>query len=294
MTELLRGAPVARAISEGVRRRAEALRESGTVPALALVRVGASEDDLSYERAALRRAEKVGVEVRRIVLPADCSQGDLDDAIRGVNGDRRVHGCLVFRPLPGHLDQRSPARLLDPAKDVDGITGGSLLGVFTGRGGGFAPCTAEAVVEILERSGERIEGARVTVVGRSLVVGRPLAMMLMARNATVTICHTRTADVSACCREADIVVACAGAARFIGRDCMRPGQCVVDVGINWDEREGRLVGDVDEAAAEGVVRALTPVPGGVGAVTTSVLMEHVVRSAESAAARDEGLENPWL
>ena len=287
MAELLRGAPVARAITEDLVARADGLRARGIVPTLAILRVGEREDDLSYERGALKRCEKVGIEARRIVLPADCGQAALEEAIRGLNADPSVHGVLMFRPLPAPLDESAAAALLDPAKDVDCMTPASLLSTLASGAAagtkGFAPCTAESVIRILDHYRVPLEGARVAVVGRSLVIGKPVSLMLQARNATVTMCHTRTRDLAAELRRADIVVAAAGHARTVGADAVAPGQVVVDVGINWDDTAGKLVGDVDFDAVEPIVAAITPVPGGVGAVTTSVLASHVIESAERSA-----------
>lgn len=284
MTELLRGAPVAAAISEEVAARAASLAGRGVVPTLAILRVGQRPDDLSYERAAARRCEKVGVGVRRLALPEDAGTEVLLDTVRLVNKDPSIHGCLIMRPLPAHVDEAAVCAALDPAKDVDGVTAGSLYGVFAARPVGFPPCTAQAVLALLDHYGIRLSGARASVVGRSLVIGRPVAMMLLARDATVTLCHTRTADLAAELRDADVVVVAAGHAGTVGADALRPGQVVVDVGINWDELSQSLVGDVDAAAADGVVRAITPVPGGVGSVTTAILARHVVEAAERSCS----------
>lgn len=284
MTELLRGAPVAAAISEEVAARAASLAGRGVVPTLAILRVGQRPDDLSYERAAARRCEKVGVGVRRLALPEDAGTEVLLDAVRLVNKDPSIHGCLIMRPLPAHVDEAAVCAALDPAKDVDGVTAGSLYGVFAARPVGFPPCTAQAVLALLDHYGIRLSGARAAVVGRSLVIGRPVAMMLLARDATVTLCHTRTVDLAAELRDADVVVVAAGHAGTVGADALRPGQVVVDVGINWDERSQSLVGDVDAAAADGAVRAITPVPGGVGSVTTAILARHVVEAAERSCS----------
>ena len=284
MAELLRGAPVAASIQDGLVPRVRALRDSGVVPALAIVRVGTRSDDLSYERAAEKRCDAVGVEVQKHVLPEGCSQGDLERVLAGVSRDPLVHGCLLFRPLPSGLDEAAAAAALDPAKDVDAITEGSLLSTLAGRLGGFAPCTAEAVVALLDHYGVELDGSEVCVVGRSLVIGRPVAALLLSRNATVTVCHTHTRDLSVCCGRADVIVAAAGHAGTVGASCVREGQVVVDVGINWDERAGRLVGDVDFDAVEPIARAVTPVPGGVGSVTTSILARHVVEAAERTLA----------
>ena len=280
MAELLKGGPVARAITEDLASRAAALKAAGVAPRLAIVRVGEREDDLSYERGALKRCEKVGIEARRVLLPGDCSQEELLRVVRELNDDASVHGILLFRPLPDQLDEAEVARALDPAKDVDCMTPSSLLHTLTGMGEGFAPCTAEAVLAILDHYEVPLEGVRVAVVGRSLVIGKPVSLMLQVRNATVTMCHTRTHDLASELKRADVIVAAAGHAGTVGAECVSPGQVVVDVGINWDERAGKLVGDVDFDAVEPVVGAITPVPGGVGAVTTSILAKHVIESAE--------------
>ena len=282
MAELWKGAPAAAALTEQLIPRAQALRERGIVPTLAIIRVGERPEDLSYERGAMKRCEKVGVAVRQFLLTAVSSQADLMDVIEEVNRDQSIHGCLLFRPLPRHMDEQAACAALDPAKDVDGITPGSLAAVFAGSGAGYLPCTAQACLELLDHYGYELKGKRAVVVGRSLVIGKPASMLLLGRHATVTICHTRTADLPAECRRADVLIAAAGKAGVVGASCLSPGQVVIDVGINADE-EGNLVGDVDFAAAEPVVTAITPVPGGVGAVTTSVLARHVIEAAEKAA-----------
>ena len=281
MAEHWKGAPVAQALTERLAARADQLKVQGIVPTLAIVRVGERPEDLSYERGALKRCEKVGIRVRQFALPKESSHGDLLAVIRQINGDREIHGCLLFRPLPPQMDEEAICAALDPAKDVDGITAGSLASVFAGSGAGYPPCTAQACMEILNYYGCDLTGKRAVVVGRSLVVGKPLAMLLLGQNATVTLCHTRTADLAAECRRAEVLIAAAGRASMIGRDHLSPGQLVLDVGINVDE-EGNLVGDVDFAAADAIVGAVTPVPGGVGAVTTSVLAAHVLQAAEQA------------
>ena len=282
MAELWKGAPAAAALTEQLIPRAQALRERGIVPTLAIIRVGERPEDLSYERGAMKRCEKVGVAVRQFLLTAVSSQADLMDVIEEVNRDQSIHGCLLFRPLPRHMDEQAACAALDPAKDVDGITPGSLAAVFAGSGAGYPPCTAQACLELLDHYGYELKGKRAVVVGRSLVIGKPASMLLLGRHATVTICHTRTADLPAECRRADVLIAAAGKAGVVGASCLSPGQVVIDVGINAGE-DGSLVGDVDFAVAEPVVKAITPVPGGVGAVTTSVLARHVIEAAEKAA-----------
>ncbi len=288
MAKLLKGAPVAARLTEEVTSRAAVLSARGVVPTLCLIRVGERADDLSYERGLLKRAASAGVDVRKVVLDAACSQGELMAAIASANADPAVHGILMFRPLPASLDEAAACEAIAPEKDVDCLTSASLAGVFTGSGEGYAPCTAGAVMHLLADAGVPLEGVRVTVVGRSLVIGRPVAMMLQAADATVTMCHSKTRDLAQCCREADVLVVACGRARMVGADCVRAGQVVVDVGINWDESAGRLVGDVDFDAVEPIVDAVTPVPGGVGSLTTAVLMQHVVQAAERVAARTKG------
>lgn len=281
MARLLRGAPLAKEMAGELSLRAAKLAARGCAPTLEVVRVGADPSDLSYERSLVKRAATVGVKVVSSALPGSASEERVRGEILRAGADGSVHGVMVFRPLPRGIDGDRVARAIDPSKDVDGITPASLYGVFSGSGTGFAPCTAEAVVELLTRSGIALEGARVTVVGRSLVVGRPLAALLLARDATVTVCHTRTRDVASCCREADIVIAATGHPGTVGADAVRAGQTVVDVGTTWSEAEGRLVGDVAFDDVEPVVDAITPVPGGVGALTTTVLMRHVIEAAEA-------------
>ena len=281
MAQLWKGAPVAAALTEQLSQRAQALIAKGVAPTLAIVRVGERPEDLSYERGALKRCEKVGIAVRQYLLTAASSQTDLMEVIEEINGDDSIHGCLLFRPLPKHMDEAAVCAALSPAKDVDGITAGSLAAVFSGSGAGYPPCTAQACLEILDHYGYELKGKRAVVVGRSLVIGKPVSMLLLGRHATVIICHTRTADLPAECRRADVLVAAAGKAGAVSAQCLAPGQVVLDVGINVDE-DGNLVGDVDFAAAENTVEAITPVPGGVGAVTTSVLARHVIEAAEKA------------
>lgn len=280
MAELLRGAPVAAAVTKDVADRAARLAAAGVTPRLALVRVGERPDDLAYERGAEKRCKAAGIALERRVLPSDCGQDALEETLRELGADGAVHGILLFRPLPEHLDEPAACSAVPAEKDVDAATPASLLATLSGKGTGFAPCTAEAVVALLDHYGVPLDGADVTVVGRSLVIGRPLAALLLTRNATVTTCHTHTRNLAACCRRADVVVAAAGSARMLGADCVRAGQVVVDVGINWDESAGRLVGDVDLEAVAPVVSAVTPVPGGIGSITTAILARHVVEAAE--------------
>ena len=279
MAEILKGKEVVAAMKEKMIADVAELQAKGVNPTLAIVRVGERPDDISYEKGAMTRCKGIGVAVKNFVLPADCTQDDLLAVIKEVNEDKNIHGCLLFRPLPKTMDENFIRNQLDPAKDVDGITDLSMAGTYACTELGFPPCTPYACMEILEHFGIDLKGKRVCVVGRSLVVGKPAAIMALQRNGTVTVCHTKTKDMASVAREADVIIAAAGKAGVVGEGFFREGQVVIDVGINFDE-EGNMKGDVDFAAAEPVVAAITPVPGGVGTVTTSVLVKHVIQAAQ--------------
>ena len=281
MSKLLLGKPVADAMTQDLALRVDALKAAGVTPVLAIVRVGERPDDLSYERGVTKRAQSVGVDVRPFVLAEDASQQQLEAVIRQVNEDASIHGCLMFRPLPAHLDEDAACALLAPEKDVDAISPAALAGVFADLQGAFAPSTAVACMKVLDHYGIDPEGKKVAVIGRSLVIGKPVAMLLLARNATVTICHSRTRDLARTVREAEIVICATGRARAYGADFFREGQTVIDVGINVDA-EGKLCGDVDFESVENLVDAITPVPRGVGSVTSAVTVGHTVQAAERA------------
>ena len=278
MAKRLSGKEVTAALNARIRANVETCRAHGVEPTLCMVRVGDNPSDMSYERGAAKRCETLGVACKQVHLPEDVSQDELLSVIEDVNQDPAIHGLLLFRPLPKHLDQALIENALDPAKDVDCMTDLSMSGVFTGKQIGFPPCTPQACMEILDHYGYDCTGKKAVVIGRSLVVGKPAAMMLIKKNATVTICHTRTKDMPAVTRDADLIIVAAGRAGVIGADYVREGQTIIDVGINVNA-EGKLCGDVDFAAVEPVVDAITPVPGGVGTVTTSVLVGHVVDAA---------------
>ncbi|MFV0528582.1 MAG: bifunctional 5,10-methylenetetrahydrofolate dehydrogenase/5,10-methenyltetrahydrofolate cyclohydrolase [Lachnospiraceae bacterium] len=281
MAKQLLGKEVVAELNAAIREKAEELKLKSVQPTLAIIRVGERQDDISYERGATKRCETLGVDYKSYVLPEDVTQEKLLETIAEVNKDSKIHGVLMFRPLPAHLDEDTIVEALDSSKDIDGITSGSMVGVYAGRPQGFPPCTAQACIEILDHYGIDCTGKKAVVVGRSLVIGKPVAMMLLKKNATVTICHTRTSDMRAVVREAELVIVAAGRAGVIDDTYLSAGQTVIDVGINFTE-EGKLCGDVDFAKAEPVVEALTPVPGGVGSVTTSVLVGHVVEAARRA------------
>lgn len=281
MAQLLKGLPVAKAIAKELSERSGLLNEKGVKPTLAILRVGSRPDDLSYEKGAVKRCAECGIEVRRVIFSENVTQQELIESIEEINRDDTIHGVLLFKPLPKHMDENLVCAALAPEKDMDGITEGSMAGIFSGSGKGYPPCTAQACIEILDHYGIEIQGRRVTVMGRSNVIGKPVFMLLLKRNATVTVCHTKTADPVAECSRADILIAAAGKAGVITGKHVAPGQTVLDVGINVTP-EGKLMGDVDFDAAEPVVGAISPVPGGVGSVTTAVLAKHVIEAAEKS------------
>lgn len=278
MAKQLLGKEVTASLNERIKAQAARLQEKGVNPTLAIIRVGENPSDISYEKGADKRCETLGVACEKILLPEDVSQEELLAVMDRLNKNEKIHGVLLLRPLPGHLEQSAIENALDPTKDVDCMTDGSMSGVFTGKKVGFPPCTPQACMEILDYYGIECTGKKAVVIGRSLVVGKPAAMMLIKKNATVTVCHTKTVDMPSVTREADIIIVAAGRAGVVGAEYVKPGQTVIDVGINMNV-EGKLCGDVDFATVEPIVDAITPVPGGVGSVTTSVLVGHVVEAA---------------
>ena len=290
MAKRLLGKEVNEALVASLQARTAALKEKGIVPTLGIIRLGENPSDLSYEKGATKRAEEVGVTVKNYILPETATKEEVLAVIDEVNADASVHGVLMFRPLPKHLkaDQDEICNRLAPCKDVDSMTHMSNAGVFEGQALGYAPCTPAACMEILDYYGIDCKGKTAVVIGRSLVVGKPAAMMLMAKNATVTICHTKTVNTAEICKNADIIVSAAGVLNSLTADYVRPGQVVIDVSMNWNPEKitakgkGGMSGDAVFEEVEPIVEAITPVPGGVGAVTTSVLMKHVVEAAEKA------------
>ena len=288
MAKQLLGKEVNEALVAALQTRTAALKEKGVTPTLGIIRLGENPSDLSYEKGATKRAEEVGVAVKNYILPEDASKEDVLAVIDQVNADDSIHGVLMFRPLPKHLkaDQDEICNRLAPKKDVDSMTHMSNAGVFEGQDLGYAPCTPAACMEILDHYGIDCKGKNAVVIGRSLVVGKPAAMMLMAKNATVTICHTKTVNTAEICKNADIIVTAAGVLGSLTRDFVSENQIVIDVSMNWNPEKitskgkGGMSGDCVFDEVEPIVGAITPVPGGVGAVTTTVLMKHVVEAAE--------------
>ena len=288
MAKRLLGKEVNEALVAALQTRTAALKEKGVTPTLGIIRLGENPSDLSYEKGATKRAEEVGVAVKNYILPEDASKEDVLKVIDEVNADDSVHGVLMVRPLPKHLknDQDEICNRLAPKKDVDSMTHMSNAGVFEGQDLGYAPCTPAACMEILDYYGIDCKGKNAVVIGRSLVVGKPAAMMLMAKNATVTVCHTKTVNTAEICKGADIIVTAAGVLNSLTKDFVREDQIVIDVSMNWNPEKitskgkGGMSGDCVFDEVEPIVGAITPVPGGVGAVTTTVLMKHVVEAAE--------------
>ena len=281
MAQILTGKEVSAAIKEQLTGEIEALGQKGVTPTLAILRVGERPDDLSYERSAMKVAGTLSIGVRQFVLDATATQDEIAATIDEINADQGIHGCLMFRPLPKGIDETALCNRLDVRKDMDGIGLPSLAAIFAGTGEGYAPCTAQACVEMCKYYNIPIQGKRVVVVGRSLVIGKPVSMLFLQDNASVTICHSRSTNLPEITREADIVVCAIGRARMFDAQYCTPGQTVLDVGINVDA-EGNLCGDVDFDAVEPIVGAITPVPRGVGSVTTALLMKHVVQAASAA------------
>lgn len=279
MPKILYGAPVAESLRKKSADMSAKLRAVNITPVLAIIRVGSSPDDISYERAICRRCESVGAEVKLVLLDETVTEREFLHILRGLSADDRVHGILMLRPLPKHISDIRARAALAHGKDVDGCTDMSLAGVFIHSDLGFPPCTAQAVMEMIRYYRIDIDGKRVAILGRSLVTGRPLAMMMMHANATVTICHTHTPDPASIAREADIIVSCTGRMHSIGAEYFMPGQIVIDVGVNWDPDRQQMMGDVAFDEAEKTAAAVTPVPGGIGAVTTQVLVDHVITAA---------------
>jgi len=287
MAQLLKGAPVAAALEEKTKEIVDSLLAKGVAPKLVLVRVGNKEADLSYERNICKRCEKTGIAVDRMLFDTGISTEELVRTISDLNTDESVHGVLFFMPFPKEagIDEKRVREALCVSKDVDGCTSQSQSGVFTDSGEGFAPCTAQAAMEVLAYYGIPLKGRHAVVVGRSLVVGKPLAMLLLRENATVSICHSRTQDLAGMTKAADILLAAIGKAEFLNENYLGDGQVIIDAGINWNEEKQKLCGDVNGADAEKKASAYTPVPGGVGGVTTSVLALHVACTAKKLTGR---------
>jgi len=279
MAELLDGRKLARTLLEEIKNSSNILKSKGVNPTIAIMRVGNKKDDIAYERGILRNCEKVGIRSKVVELPESIDTEKFIKELDLLNNDSETHGILIFRPLPKHLDENKIKHLISPVKDVDGMNPLNLAKVFEGEYSGFSPCTPAAVMEIIKRYEIDLVGKKTVVIGRSMVVGKPLSMMLLKENATITICHSKTAELQRLSSEADVLIAAIGKTRFVTEKYIKPGAIVIDVGINVDET-GNLCGDVDFDAVSNKASLITPVPGGVGSITTAVLLRHVLIAAE--------------
>ena len=280
MGEIIKGKPVGDALSEILKGECEALVKEGIQPKLAILRVGAKPNDLSYERGALKKCDTIGIVAEVTELSEDTTQEQYIEALEKLNKDSSVHGILTFRPLPKGIDEEVIKNVISPEKDVDCFSPMNTAKLMEGDKTGFPPCTPTAVVEILKHYNVPLKGANVVVLGRSMVVGKPVSMLLLGENATVTICHSKTQDLAKVCSQADVLVEGVGRARMITSDYIKEGAVVIDVGINAKPEGGGICGDVDTDDVVEKASMVTPVPAGVGSVTTSILAKHVIKACK--------------
>jgi methylenetetrahydrofolate dehydrogenase (NADP+) / methenyltetrahydrofolate cyclohydrolase len=281
MAELLKGKPVADAMKAALITKVESLKAKGLAPKLGIIRVGARPDDLFYEGGAKKTAAALGMDAEVFEYPENIEQAAFEDAVIKVGKMKGVHGILMFSPLPKHMNEKKIRTLIPVEKDVDCLSVGGAAKVFTDDPTGFPPCTPTACMDMLHHYDIAIKGKKCVVVGRSLVVGKPLAMLLLREHGTVTICHSRTENLPEVCQNADILIAAVGKAKMIKGNFVKPGQIVIDVGINPDPANpGKYCGDVDFAEVEPVVQRISPVPAGVGSVTTWVLCKQTIMACE--------------
>lgn len=274
---LLKGKPVADSIVARVKDEAEELRRNNIIPKLKIIRVGEREDDLAYERAAVKRMKSANIDCEVLALPLNIDKETFEDEIKNVVNDNSVHGILVFRPLPKQLNEKDIRFIINPEKDIDCLNPINAAKILEGDESGFPPCTARAAMEILKYYNIDISGKEATVIGRSMVVGKPLSMMLLKENSTVTICHSKTENLPQVAKRADILIAAIGKSKMITKEYIKENSTVIDVGINADD-EGNITGDVDTEDCIEKAAFITPVPAGVGSVTTAVLADHVVKA----------------
>ncbi|SMC85056.1 bifunctional 5,10-methylenetetrahydrofolate dehydrogenase/5,10-methenyltetrahydrofolate cyclohydrolase [Sporomusa malonica] len=281
MAERLAGKAVADAMKEELSQKVTAIKAKGFTPKLGIIRVGARPDDLFYEGGAKKTCESIGMAYQVFEYPADIDQAAFEQAVTDVGANKEINGILMFAPLPKQLDEKKIRNLIPVEKDVDCMTIGSAAKVYTDDPTGFPPCTPTACMDILKFYNIPLKGKKAVVLGRSQVVGKPVAMLLLREHATVTICHSRTDDLPAVCADADVLIAAVGRAKMVKANFVKPGQVVIDVGINEDpDNPGKYCGDVDYAEVESIVDKITPVPGGVGSVTTVVLCKQTIQACE--------------
>ena len=277
MARILNGKEVAKSINEQSKEKVQTLNDLNIIPTLAIFRVGEKDADISYEKGAMKRCEEIGVKVINYHFPENVETEEFYTRLNEANNDNNIHGILVFRPLPKDrfIDDKL-RNMINFKKDVDGCSDLSLAGIFTNKSQGHPPCTAKAAIEILDYYDIDIDGKNIVIIGRSLVIGKPVSMMLLNRNATVTICHTKTQDLASIAAKADILICSAGRMEMVTKEYTNPNQVIIDVGIDYNQKKQKLCGDVLYEEVEPLVNAITPVPGGVGAVTTSVLVKNVI------------------
>lgn len=278
LAKVLRGKEVAKALREDLKKEAEALKQKGITPTLCIVMVGESPDSAAYIKGAVKRCEGIGIETKVNTYPEDITQDKFLRELQGLNDDPKINGIIIMMPLPDQISVDVVKYKIAPEKDVDGLSPINVSKVMSGEEGGFAPCTPAAVIEILKHYNIPIEGTRAVVIGRSMVVGRPLSMMLLKEHATVTICHTRTKNLAEETRRAELLIAAAGSAKMVKREMVSEGTIVIDVGINFED--GKMCGDVDYDEVKDIAKMITPVPGGVGSVTSTVLAKHVLEACK--------------
>ncbi|HHU76344.1 MAG TPA: bifunctional 5,10-methylenetetrahydrofolate dehydrogenase/5,10-methenyltetrahydrofolate cyclohydrolase [Firmicutes bacterium] len=281
MAKLLKGKAVADSIKKDLSKRIDALKAKKIIPKLGIIRVGNRPDDLFYEKSAKRACSSLKIDWEIFAYPESVSQQDLEDALYKRGNDRRINGLLILAPLPQNLDEKKIRSLIPWEKDIDGMSLDSAGKVFADDPAGFPPCTPTACLELLKFYDIPLEGKKVAVLGRSLVAGKPISMLLLREHATVTICHSKTKNLAEVCRGADIIVAAMGRARMLNSNYVKTGQIIIDVGINDDPKNsGQYCGDVNFSSVESIVSGITPVPGGIGSITAAVLCKHTVMACE--------------
>ena len=283
MANLLKGVPVGKAISDSLKERIDKLLSKGIIPTVAVIRLGENPDDIFYESSVIKKFEKNNLCCKTFDLPKETSEEELAKLITEINQDTKINGVLMMRPLPKHINENRICNTLSSLKDADGITEKSMADLYAGKKNVFAPCTAQACIELLKYNNIDLQGKNIVVLGRSLVIGKPVAMLLLSENATVTVCHSKTKNIKEICKNADIIICAIGKAKYLTSEFVSKGQTVIDVGINYDAN-GNLCGDVDFDSVSEIVENISPVPAGVGSVTTSILMKHIVESSENINA----------
>lgn len=279
MAEILRGKDVAQAIKEKIVTDVEALKKEGKEPTMGIVRLGSNPDDISYERSIIKNCEKLEISTKVFENDLEMTTEELEDLLEKLNNDNSISGILVFRPLPKHIDEARIREAISPNKDIDCMHPLNLARIFEGNMDGFLPCTPKSAMEILLYNKVDLEGKNVVVINRSMVLGKPLAMMLLNENATVTICHSRTKDLPSITKAADVVVTALGRAKFFDEKYFNKDSICIDVGVSMDDND-KLSGDIDYEPVSKLVKMITPVPGGVGSVTTTLLLSQVVKACQ--------------